>query len=39
MADTELDSLIRSALDISERTIKRDWEKARILLQHELSAT
>jgi RNA polymerase sigma factor (TIGR02999 family) len=30
---------IGAALDISERTIKRDWEKARILLQHELSVT
>jgi RNA polymerase sigma factor (TIGR02999 family) len=27
---------VASALDISERTVKRDWEKARILLQHEL---
>ena len=29
-------SEIGAALDMSERTIKRDWEKARILLQHEL---
>jgi RNA polymerase sigma factor (TIGR02999 family) len=28
---------IGAALDTSERTVKRDWEKARILLQHELS--
>jgi RNA polymerase sigma factor (TIGR02999 family) len=28
---------IGAALGISERTIKRDWEKARILLQHELT--
>ncbi|HEY2145333.1 MAG TPA: ECF-type sigma factor [Steroidobacteraceae bacterium] len=28
---------IAAALDISERTAKRDWEKARILLQHELT--
>ncbi len=27
---------IGAALDASERTIKRDWEKARILLQHEM---
>lgn len=28
---------IAAALDTSERTVKRDWEKARILLQHELT--
>ena len=28
---------IGAALGTSERTIKRDWEKARILLQHELT--
>lgn len=28
---------IAAALDQSERTVKRDWEKARILLQHELT--
>jgi RNA polymerase sigma factor (TIGR02999 family) len=27
---------IGAALDTSERTVKRDWEKARILLQHEM---
>jgi RNA polymerase sigma factor (TIGR02999 family) len=27
---------IGAALDASERTVKRDWEKARILLQHEM---
>ena len=30
---------IGAALDASERTIKRDWEKARILLQHELKGS
>jgi DNA-directed RNA polymerase specialized sigma24 family protein len=30
---------IGAALDASERTVKRDWEKARILLQHELKGT
>ena len=30
---------IGAALDASERTIKRDWEKARILLQHELTGS
>jgi RNA polymerase sigma factor (TIGR02999 family) len=30
---------IGAALDTSERTIKRDWEKARILLQHELKGS
>jgi RNA polymerase sigma factor (TIGR02999 family) len=30
---------IGAALDTSERTIKRDWEKARILLQHELKSS
>jgi RNA polymerase sigma factor (TIGR02999 family) len=30
---------IGAALDSSERTVKRDWEKARILLQHELKET
>jgi RNA polymerase sigma factor (TIGR02999 family) len=28
---------IGATLDISERTVKRDWEKARILLRHELT--
>jgi RNA polymerase sigma factor (TIGR02999 family) len=28
---------IGAALGTSERTVKRDWEKARILLQHELT--
>lgn len=28
---------IAAALDTSERTVKRDWEKARILMQHELT--
>jgi RNA polymerase sigma factor (TIGR02999 family) len=28
---------IAAALDMSERTVKRDWEKAHILLQHELT--
>jgi RNA polymerase sigma factor (TIGR02999 family) len=30
---------IGAALGTSERTVKRDWEKARILLQHELTET
>jgi RNA polymerase sigma factor (TIGR02999 family) len=30
---------IGAALDASERTVKRDWEKARILLQHELKGS
>jgi RNA polymerase sigma factor (sigma-70 family) len=30
---------IGAALNISERTIKRDWEKARILLQHEMKGS
>jgi RNA polymerase sigma factor (TIGR02999 family) len=29
---------IAAALGTSERTVKRDWEKARILLRHELTA-
>lgn len=29
---------IAASLGSSERTVKRDWEKARILLQHELTA-
>ncbi len=28
---------IAAALDSSERTVKRDWEKARILLQYEIA--
>lgn len=28
---------ISATLEISERTVKRDWEKARILLRHELT--
>jgi RNA polymerase sigma factor (TIGR02999 family) len=32
-------SEIGAALGTSERTVKRDWEKARILLQHELTET
>jgi RNA polymerase sigma factor (TIGR02999 family) len=28
---------IAASLDISERTVKRDWQKARILLRHELT--
>jgi RNA polymerase sigma factor (TIGR02999 family) len=28
---------IAAALDTSERTVKRDWEKARILLQYEIT--
>jgi RNA polymerase sigma factor (TIGR02999 family) len=30
---------IGAALGTSDRTVKRDWEKARILLQHELTET
>jgi RNA polymerase sigma factor (TIGR02999 family) len=30
---------IAASLGTSERTVKRDWEKARILLQHELTET
>jgi RNA polymerase sigma factor (TIGR02999 family) len=30
---------IGAALEASERTIKRDWEKARILLRHELQGS
>jgi RNA polymerase sigma factor (TIGR02999 family) len=30
---------IGAALNSSERTIKRDWEKARILLQHEMQGS
>jgi RNA polymerase sigma factor (sigma-70 family) len=30
---------IAAALGTSDRTVKRDWEKARILLQHELTET